>query len=129
MSKELADVLFEKARQDLNAARLMVDVDRVIIGDAVFAFHIQQAIEKGLKAVLSFEGKKYPLHHHLDKLFTMVGRQAVPEKFFMMEDLSVYAGQKRYEDVVPIDLNLERQSYVDLAEQFLAWVAGEIRSE
>lgn len=47
----VARLLLESARQDENAVAALTSASE--IGDAIVGFHVQQAVEKALKAVLS----------------------------------------------------------------------------
>jgi HEPN domain-containing protein len=67
------------------------------------AFHAQQAVEKALKAWLSFRGLTYPRLHHLKNLFDLVEEQdpAGVLRFRGLERLTPYAVQFRYDDPDP----------------------------
>ncbi len=60
---EVAFVSLEKTRQDLAAVgKWLTDAD---ISDEIIGFHIQQAIEKSLKAILLSRTIDYPRTHNL----------------------------------------------------------------
>ncbi len=63
---EAVRILLAKATQDELAARQLAADPR--IGDAVVGFHIQQAVEKRLKALLAFYAIPYRRTHDLLEL-------------------------------------------------------------
>ncbi len=65
---DLCRELIEKADHDLAAAS--IGARHGAPRDAV-CFHVQQAVEKMLKARLSFAGVPYPLTHDLDELLAL----------------------------------------------------------
>ena len=62
--------LLKLARVDLKALTGMNDIE--IFAEAVFGFHAQQAIEKGLKAWLASLGTSYPKTHDLRLLLVLL---------------------------------------------------------
>ncbi|MBF0192832.1 MAG: HEPN domain-containing protein [Magnetococcales bacterium] len=72
-----AHALLALARDDLRACRKMVrDVED--FSDAIFGFHVQQAIEKGFKAWLSALGVAYPKTHELHRLLMLLEEHGAP---------------------------------------------------
>ena len=56
----------EKADHDLIAAKVIIDIQPIILDIA--CFHCQQAVEKYLKTYLVFKKQKFPKTHNLDLL-------------------------------------------------------------
>ncbi|MCD6013293.1 MAG: DNA-binding protein [Flavipsychrobacter sp.] len=56
----------QKAEHDLIAAKLIIDIQPLILDIA--CFHCQQAVEKYLKAYLVFKKQDFPKTHNLDLL-------------------------------------------------------------
>jgi len=86
------DEWLERARQDLQLAALALGADLV----AGAAFHIQQALEKGLKALLMAEGMRPPRTHDLEALAASL---ATPPTAFTAAELaeaSAWALSGRY---------------------------------
>jgi HEPN domain-containing protein len=69
LSHEHAAMLLRKAADDLIAADAVLQLGIAL--DTV-GFHAQQAVEKSLKAILSFNGFEYPRTHDLAQLLTLV---------------------------------------------------------
>ena len=67
--RELSRELMEKAENDIAAA--LIGFQHGAPRDTV-CFHLQQAVEKMLKAVLSFVDVRYPLTHDIDELLELV---------------------------------------------------------
>ena len=59
--REVAQLLIQKAREDLSAARVLVAAEDQ--ADHVIGFHLQQAVEKALKAVLTGAKIEIPRTH------------------------------------------------------------------
>jgi HEPN domain-containing protein len=75
-SRELAHAWLEKARNDLEAARLLIRDESRLFGIA--GFHCQQAAEKGLKAWLTLREIIFPKTHSLINLVGLC-KQTNPE--------------------------------------------------
>lgn len=56
--REVAKLLLQKAREDLSAAQALVATEDQ--ADHVIGFHLQQAVEKSLKAVLAEQMTEIP---------------------------------------------------------------------
>jgi HEPN domain-containing protein len=91
--RDLGRDLMEKAGHDLTIASIGLDHGAPL--DTV-CFHLQQAVEKILKACLSLAGVKYPLTHDLDVLFDLA------EPYF--EWLSMF--RDRFEGFTPYAVEL-----------------------
>jgi HEPN domain-containing protein len=64
--EEEAAAWLARARQDLRAAEVDLQVEPPLLGDA--AFHSQQAVEKVLKALLAVHGRPFRKTHDLGEL-------------------------------------------------------------
>lgn len=88
--------LLRLARDDLNALTAMADEERFT--DAIFGFHVQQALEKGLKAWLAALSMPYPKSHDLRLLLGLLednGQEV--DDWWEWVDFNVYAVQLRYD--------------------------------
>lgn len=61
--REVAQLLLDKATDDLAAAKALIATGGQ--ADHVVGFHLQQAVEKSLKAVLAFRAVEIPRTHDL----------------------------------------------------------------
>src|ERR1017187_3012553 len=94
---EHARLLYRLARDNLVVLETLEPL--AAISPAILGFHAQQAVEKALKAWLSFLGLAYPRIHHLKNLFDLVEEQdpAGVLPFRALERLTPLALQFRYE--------------------------------
>jgi HEPN domain-containing protein len=69
-----AKVLLEKAENDIKIAE--IGLEHGAPTDTI-AFHLQQAAEKTLKALLAFRSIVYPKTHDLDDLFDLLPKELV----------------------------------------------------
>lgn len=94
-------------------------------------FHAQQAVEKGLKALLSLDNITYRKMHDLEELFSMLedSENVLPSEFRALTDLSEFAVQFRYELLEDIDANLDRSQIIKSIADFLAYVKNSIQQK
>jgi HEPN domain-containing protein len=74
--REVAQLLLQKAREDLSAAQALIATEDQ--ADHVIGFHLQQAVEKALKAVLADRAIEIPRTHDLAYLVELLGNQEIP---------------------------------------------------
>lgn len=117
----MAKILRDKAQGDLRAAVVLAQVDPPM-NDETVGLHLQQAVEKAAKALLTWKNVKYPLTHDIDALFRALAAQRcpVPERFSDLDTLTPFATQARYERAVPPG-SFDRAAFIALVEDFLAW--------
>ena len=113
-----ARVLLEAAAFDVSALRGMGDA--AVFADAVFGFHVQQAVEKSFKAWLALLGAAYPLTHDLEELLELLSaRESDASRFDGLTEYSPYAVQLRYAGFVPDAVPLDRDIATARAEALL----------
>ena len=119
--------LLKLARVDLKALTGMNDIE--IFAEAVFGFHAQQAIEKGLKAWLASLGVSYPKTHDLRLLLALLEEQnqEVGDLWDLLE-FTPYAVQFRY-DWTPEEALLDRDEIVDRITTILNLVEDQIKGK
>ncbi|MBF0440216.1 MAG: HEPN domain-containing protein [Magnetococcales bacterium] len=113
------------AKDDLKACRKMVqDVEN--FSDAIFGFHVQQAIEKAFKAWLSALGVEYPKTHELHRLLMLLEENGAPiGRCLWVEEFNPFAVQFRYESG-PWDEPLDRGQAVTLTGELLDHVTQQV---
>ena len=126
MSTEaIARVLAGKAVSNANAARLMKDVPADQIGDEVFGYNVQQAVEKWLKAMLAWKRRKYPFTHDIGELLDAIEKAGLTRPAEVDADLAElltdYAEKERHESVRTGPL-LDRDALLALLDAVAAWV-------
>ena len=114
------------ARSDLALAR-QLQVPEVLL--AALCFHAQQAVEKGLKAVLVQHGVAFPYTHDLARLITLVQSAKLPwpEGLEAAAALTVYAAGSRYPGPGGDITDEEYSQAMALAEAVLDWVENIVR--
>jgi HEPN domain-containing protein len=115
---EVADLLLQRARDDLAALRVLAPDETQ--GDHVVGFHAQQTVEKALKAALVMLEIEIPRTHELAYVVSLLDdtEAEVPEAMSKAEWLTPWAGGLRYDEVAP---PIDRQFALDLAETSLDW--------
>ena len=92
-----ADAMVRMAHRDNNALRGMLDGS--VFADEIFGFHVQQAVEKCLKAWMCALGLTYPFTHHINRLLVLLNEAGADvSSFWWTDEFTVYAHQARYEE-------------------------------
>lgn len=117
--QDLARLMIRKARQDLALVENLVE--STVIADEIFGFHVQQAIEKALKATLTRFGRPYAFTHDLSILYEEVEDLGIelPATLEQVERMTTFAVQFRY--ALFEEGSLNRQDSAKLASAFVAW--------
>lgn len=116
--RQLPDRLLRKAAADLTAARALADdPDQA---DEVVGFHVQQAVEKSVKAVLAWLQIDYPLTHDIDFLVRLLTRRDAPVPGALLEArwVSMWGVVTRYEDIETV---LDRVEAIEVATVAIEW--------
>ena len=118
--QELARLLLQKARQDLALVRNVGDSGAV--ADEIIGFHVLQAIEKGLKSVLTRLGVPYEFTHDLALLYQQIESASinVPIPLEAVEGLTAFAVQFRY-ILYQEEPGFDRRTGAKLAEELIEW--------
>ncbi|HEX7292097.1 MAG TPA: HEPN domain-containing protein [Conexibacter sp.] len=115
--------LLRKARSDLAAARALAgDADQA---DEVVGFHVQQAVEKSVKAVMASLDLDYPRTHDIDYLVRQLTKHnvAVPDLLLEARWVSMWGVFTRYDD---LDTVLDRAAAIDVATVAIEWACSAI---
>jgi HEPN domain-containing protein len=106
---EQARNLLDMAERDFRALRGMEDP--TVFSDEIFGFHVQQAVEKALKAWLCALGIPFPRTHDLDELGTLLEEtgQKIPEFLSALLEFTDFAVAFRYEAFPDLEGDVDRQ--------------------
>ncbi len=116
-------VLWTAAGHDYRAAACLAANSEMTTNN--IGMHLQQAVEKSLKALLSKRKITYRLTHDLSKLFKLAAAGSrVPEEFDDLKLLTPFAEGLRYELPVPDD-EFDVMHFMYLTRDFLEWIASE----
>lgn len=126
---EAVRILLAKAGQDELAARQLAADAR--IGDEVVGFHIQQAVEKRLKALLTFHAIPYRRTHDLLELIDQLISHGHPVTVTLeaLQELTPFAVEYRYESLDQYqDAPLDRGRALHLLSELEIWIHEQMRS-
>jgi HEPN domain-containing protein len=114
------------AKSDLALARLRHAPDILL---TTLCFHTQQAVEKGIKAVLVQRGIVFPYTHDLARLITLVqeARLPWPADLDAAAALTEYAVGSRYPGPGGEISATEYQQALTIAQRVLDWAENAIR--
>ena len=119
---EIATILLNKAQQDLIAvSKWLADAE---ISDEIIGFHIQQAIEKSLKAILIRRKIDHPRTHNLRLLVDLCRNNNVeaPVAFSQVDIFNRFAVEWRYNLLPTTNLSvLDRETAYELATHIWNW--------
>jgi HEPN domain-containing protein len=122
---EQAQLLLRKARQDVVVvARGVEDAE---IADEVIGFHVQQAGEKCMKAVLCARGVGYRRTHDLQELHDLLDDAGLdlPDAVRELVSWSPFAVAYRYDDWQATD-SVDRVRAHDLVRAAITWAEAEL---
>jgi HEPN domain-containing protein len=120
---QLPHRLLRKAQSDLTAARALADDPDQ--GDDVIGFHVQQTVEKSVKAVLASLGVDYPRTHDIDYLVRQLVKRdmAVPDALLEARWVSLWGVFTRYDDLEAV---LDRVAALEVATVAIEWARSSI---
>ncbi len=111
------EILLRKAETDLQGAEVLYKSDNEFLDVEIVFFHLQQSIEKFLKAILSYRGVHYTKTHDLEQLFKLLGTEFILNKsdIEFIEELNMCAVQGRYDYVSDALNNID--DFFDIAKK------------
>jgi hypothetical protein len=110
---EQAGSLLDIAEKDYRALRGMKDPE--VFSDEIFGFHVQQAVEKALKAWLCCVGSPFPRTHDLDELGALLEQagQRIPGFLPDLLQFTDFGVAFRYEAFPDLEGNIDRQDTIE----------------
>ena len=119
---EQAGNLLRMAEKDCRALRGMEDAH--VFSAEIFGFHVQQAVEKALKAWLCCLGVTFPRTHDLDELGTLLedAGQCIPELFAGLLDFTDFAVAFRYDAFPDLECDMDRRDSIEQVNGLLKHV-------
>lgn len=120
---QLPHRLLRKAQSDLTAARALADDPDQ--GDDVVGFHVQQTVEKSVKAVLASLNVDYPRTHDIDYLVRQLPKHdiSVPDALLEARWVSMWGVFTRYDDLETV---LDRVAAIEVATVAIEWARSSI---
>lgn len=113
-----AEIFFRKANADLKLAKYAFEVKDDELDVEIVFFHLQQAAEKYIKALLSHHGVHFGKIHDIERLISVCEENGVelPEYTREFIELNPYAVEGRYAMIC--DELSDAGKYIDLLELF-----------
>ena len=125
---EQARSMLRMAYKDFNA--LIGMQENSLFAEEIFGFHVQQAVEKALKAWLCVNEDIYPLTHELARLLALLENHGADvEKFWPLVQFTMFAVQARYEEgISELDEPINRAIEIENVRELLVHVEQRIAS-
>lgn len=124
---EYAQQMYVMAQKDYRALQGMLDSEQ--FDDEIFGFHAQQALEKGLKALLIKKGLDFERTHDLRLLLKMVetSGEKLPKTFWDIIELNSFSVQYRYEPFYTLaSETINRRMLLKKVEQVMKYIGKQI---
>lgn len=114
--------LLRMAGKDYRALKGMEDSE--VFSSEIFGFHVQQAVEKALKAWLCCVSVTYPKIHDLDALGTLLedSGHSIPPSITSLLDFTDFAVAFRYDAFPDLEGDIDRQDCLIQVEALLKHV-------
>jgi len=124
------DVLFLKAKEDLIAAKYLLDgfnYHNLELNLEIVFFHFQQCVEKLIKTYLDFNKIKFPHTHDLKDLINILEDNNINfiDNIDFIVLLTQYAVEGRYA-IIHDDLD-DADKYIETLDKLLSFVQREIQ--
>ena len=122
---DLAKAFVTKAREDEVLVTKVVDDPE--ISDDLFGFHVQQAVEKYVKAVLAVQQSRPKQTHDLAALLEEVRDQGidVPDEVLAAAAWTPYAVRNRY-PFLGAAPSIDRRAAIELVRAVREWAEAEV---
>jgi len=123
------ELMYQKATSDLALATYALAIDDMEIDVEIIFFHLQQAAEKYLKALLSFHGIHYEKIYDIRRLIEICQANSIelPNQTEKLVDLNPFAVEGRYA-IIADDL-YDAQIFIDRLREMKAYVAARISND
>lgn len=118
------ELMYQKATSDLALATHALAIDDDEIDIEIIFFHLQQAAEKYLKALLSNQGVHYEKIHDIRRLIALcqINGIELPDQAEKLVDLNPFAVEGRY--AVVADDMYDAQLFIDLLKKMKSHVGS-----
>ena len=120
------EIMYQKGTSDLALATYALAIDDSEIDVEIIFFHLQQAAEKYLKALLSFHDVHYDKIHDIRRLIKLCQTNSIelPNQVEELVNLNPFAVEERY-GVIADDM-YDAQTFIDLLQKVKSHVANKI---
>ena len=106
-------------------------LENPLFADEIFGFHVQQAVEKLLKAWLCVCSGTYPMTHELARLLALLESQGMKvEAYWPLVQYTIFAVQARYEEgITELDEPINRVTEIQNVRALLTQVEQAIAAQ
>lgn len=120
------EIMYHKGTSDLALATYALAIDDSEIDVEIIFFHLQQAAEKYLKALLSFHNVHYDKIHDIRHLIKLCQANSIelPNQVEELVNLNPFAVEGRY-GIIADDM-FDAQTFIDLLQKVKIHVANKI---
>jgi HEPN domain-containing protein len=117
------EIFLKKANADYDLVHCALSMEELKIDPDIIFFHLQQAVEKYLKTLLSFNGVHFEKIHDIDKIISFCRSNSIdlPDYVDVFIELNPYAIEGRYA-VIADDMD-EAEGYTKLLSQLREFVS------
>ncbi len=121
MRRYYAKLWLKFAGEDLEASRTLLKRGLIRLA----TYHLQQAAEKSLKALLILQGSEIPRTHDIERLMNLLNAfYSIPRDLWDAVNLTEYAFTTRYpDDYVPVSEEEYEEAY-EIAVRVYEWAKG-----
>ena len=123
--KEHAKELLSIAKGDIESAEILAK-GATTRTENIF-FHVEQSIEKSLKALLVWRQIPVPLVHELTLILDRIPKDLEVPSASSLIDLTQFATVRRYEEGIADFTNEEIFQSIKLAHEIISWVEKQLR--
>jgi HEPN domain-containing protein len=118
--------MYQKGTSDLALAKYALAIDDSEIDVEIIFFHLQQAAEKYLKALLSFHDVHYDKIHDIRRLIKLCQTNSIelPNQIEELVNLNPFAVEGRY-GVIADDM-YDAKTFIDLLQKVRSYMANKI---
>jgi len=123
-NRKYAEKFLFKSQQDLLVLKKIYPDLEIV--DEIKGFHAQQAAEKMLKAILTYEGIEFPFTHRLSDLLDLLkdNQINVPDTFEELRFLTPFAVDFRYDYFEDDDEQTNFEEIINLLDEFYKWITN-----
>lgn len=116
------EIYYKKATADLVLVQQVFELNNSLIDKSIILFHLQQAAEKYLKSLLSFEKIHFGKLHDIKKILDLYIESGIeiPPNAEAFIQLTPYAVEGRYDFIVNDDIDIPR--FLTLLEQLKIFI-------
>lgn len=121
------ELFLQKAHADLKSAEILFRADDIEIDMSIVLFHLQQAAEKYLKALISHHGTHFEKIHDLRRLIDLCNECGIPLPAYTEDfvELNPFAVEGRY--ALLHDDMADAERFLGMLKEFEVFVSNGLK--